>query len=288
MFVSDNSVKSARTYFSDRLKDRFSSNELRFMFQEALMRRLNLCKSDLLLADGLKLSESDLLYVRSIVKRLQADEPFQYIIGSTEFYGLEISCDRRALIPRPETEELVDWIVKDHQGSKHLRVLDLCTGTGCIALALRANLDDATVHALDVSTDALDLARHNGVQNQLTVHFFQLDLLEEAIPAGQPYDIWVSNPPYIPLSDQAEMHRNVLDYEPHLALFVENNDPLRFYRMLALKAEGSLQPGGTIYLEIHERLGEEVQQLLSETGFQEVVLREDMQGRKRMVRATKK
>ena len=287
MFVSDNSVKSVRKYFSDRLQPLFSTSEIRFMFQEALMQRLNLSKNDLILSDGLKLSESDLLYFRSIVKRLQADEPFQYILGSTTFYNLRMRCDARALIPRPETEELVDWIVTDCAESKPAHILDLCTGTGCIALALKSVFQNSVVEAVDVSRAALDLAIQNATDNLLEVEFFQVDLLREQPPAGKKYDIWVSNPPYIPERDKEAMHANVLEYEPHLALFVPNNDPLLFYRRIVELAPEYLNNGGMLYLEIHEQLGREVRELLVQSGYECIEIRSDLQGRERMVRAVK-
>ncbi len=287
MFVSDNSVRSVRKYFSDRLNVLFSPSAIRFMFQEALMKRLNLSKSELILSDQLKLSESDLLYFRSVVQRLQGNEPFQYILGSTEFYGLRIQCDSRVLIPRPETEELVDWVVKDHQHSGVHSILDLCTGTGCIALALKSGLSESRVAGTDVSEEALQLARQNAVANQLSVDFFQMDVLREQPPGDQHYDIWVSNPPYIPESDQQDMHANVLEYEPHLALFVSDTDPLLFYRRIAMLAQQHLQLGGTLYVEIHERYGDELVRLFSDLNFQDVELRADLQGRARMVKARK-
>ena len=287
MFVSDNSVKSIRQYFTDRLQSLFSSSEIRFMFQEVLMLRLNLSKSELILSDTLRLSESDLLYFRSVVKRLLSDEPFQYIVGSTVFYDLRIKCDTRALIPRPETEELVDWIVKDNAEKKEMRILDLCTGTGCIALALKSVFADSVVEASDISSDALNLAQLNAGDNQLNISLFQQDILTEPLPKEGFYDIWVSNPPYIPESDKTDMHTNVLAYEPHLALFVSNEDPLVFYRRIGEMGLTYLKSGAKLYFEIHEKQGPAVCELLQGIGYLSVELRTDLQGRERMVSAKK-
>lgn len=285
MFVSDNSVSSAKAYFFDRLSDLFSPSELKLMFNEFLMSRLKLSRTNLLLAENLLLSESDLLYFRSCVHRLKENEPFQYILGSTEFYGLEIKCDRRALIPRPETEELVDWVVKDWKGQSPT-IIDVCTGTGCIALALKSRFAQSLVEGVDVSIEALQLANENAELLEMDVQFQDLDVLE-ATQIGlkqQKWDVIVSNPPYIPVSDKAQMHENVLNFEPGLALFVSNEDPLLFYRTIGQLALSSLTPEGSLYVEIHEDLGEEVVSLFESIGLKNVECRKDMQGKNRMVK----
>lgn len=286
MFVSDNSVKSAKHYFNDRLKEYFSGREIRMMFQLALQKRLNLTDSDLLLSDELRLSESDLLYFRSIVKRLLDNEPFQYIFGETEFYGLVLKTDNRALIPRPETEELVDWILKSHQNLE--AVVDVCSGSGCIALALKNNLSKATVSGIDVSAGALALSKENAQLNQLNVHFLQFDVLNDAFPfEDDTLDLIVSNPPYVLENEKAEMQKHVLDHEPHLALFVENDNPLIFYRKITSIAKEKLKVGGWLYFEINEQFGEEMSILLQEYGFVLIELSADLQGKNRMIRAQK-
>lgn len=289
MFVKDNTVLSARAYFNDRLTDLFSPSELKLMFNEFLIARLNIARSELHFSDKLKLSESDLLYFRSCVHRLKDNEPFQYILGSTEFYGLEILCDRRALIPRPETEELVDWIVKDHASSQPLKMLDLCTGTGCIALALKSLFTTSNVAGIDVSENALALAKENSLKNSLDVSFYKVDLLQikdDDFPQFQ-FDIWVSNPPYIPQKEKENMHANVLDFEPEIALFVEDRDPLMFYRIIAEQGLLHLKKGGKLFFEIHENLGTEMIELLSNLGYSEVELRKDLQGKNRMLKGVK-
>jgi len=289
MFVKDNSVGSARIYFNNRLSELFSLSELKLMFNEFLIARLKISRNDLHFSDQLKLSESDLLYFRSCVHRLKDNEPFQYILGSTEFYGLEILCDRRALIPRPETEELVDWIVKEHATIEPLEILDLCTGTGCITLALKSLLGHSNVVGIDVSEDALSLAKENALKNNLEVAFRKLNLLnfqsDEFLKTE--YDIWVSNPPYIPVSEKKSMHSNVLDFEPEIALFVADNDPLIFYRIIAEQGLKHLKTGGKLYFEIHENLGNEMLQLLSNLGYASLELKADMQGKNRMLKGVK-
>lgn len=286
MFVKDNSVSSIKDYFFDRLSSQFTASELKLMFNELLMSRMKLSRAELMLANDLRLSESDLLYFRSCVHRMKDNEPFQHVLGSTEFYGLEIICDRRALIPRPETEELVDWIVQDNR-KEDARILDICTGTGCIALALKSVVRNGNVEGVDISDDALDLAKKNASQLDLDVLFKKMDVLSVNCLSfnSHKWDIIVSNPPYIPVSDKVQMHANVLDFEPGLALFVSNEDPLLFYRKIGKLAKESLSDDGSLYFEIHENLGEEVEELLKSIGFNSIAIRKDMQGKDRMIKA---
>jgi release factor glutamine methyltransferase len=288
MFVQTNTVEAVKNYFRERLKAQFSESEIRQMLKFAVCERLNMSSADYLLSDPQLLSESDLLYFRSIVKRLQANEPFQYIIGHVEFYGLTLKTDKRALIPRPETEELVRWIVDDHSAQKELNVMDLCSGSGCIALAVKSELTKAKVIGADVSKDALNLARENALSLDLDVQWFELDLLDPAAYARfeeAAFDSWVSNPPYIPHADKTSMAANVLEHEPHLALFVEDHDPLIFYRVIAQQGKKYLKKGGRLYFEIHEELAESVVQLLEKENYHSVEVRQDLQGKNRMVKA---
>lgn len=287
MFVSDNSVKSTRKYFSSQLEDYFSQSEIRFMFNQALKKRLNLSSNDIVLADGLKLSESDLLFFRNITKRLKANEPFQYIIGLTEFYGLEFKCDKRALIPRPETEELVGLIYQDYKDeSGILKFVDFCSGSGCITLALKSILAKSEANGVDISSDALSLSCENADSLNLHARFIQGDVLDNGFVVDiENCDFIVSNPPYIPNNDRSEMHQNVLDYEPQIALFVDDNEPFIFYKKIAKLAKNMLTPSGTLYFEIHERYGAEIVEIVTSEGFSKVNLIQDLQGKDRMIRA---
>ncbi len=288
MFVSDNTVKSAKHYFSDRLKGVFSEREIRMMFQLSLQKRLNLSAPDLLLSDALKLSESDLLFFRSVVKRLLDNEPFQYIYGETEFYGLRLKTDRRALIPRPETEELVDWIVASRHSDKPV-IVDLCSGSGCIALALKSKIPAASVTGLDISEEALELSQENAQVNALDVRFEKLDVLTDDLPFGNDtLDVIVSNPPYVLENEKIGMQAHVLSHEPHLALFVKDNAPLVFYDRIARQAAVKLKREGWLYFEINEQYGNEMTGLLHRYGFEEVELKQDLQGKNRMIRGRKK
>jgi release factor glutamine methyltransferase len=236
-------------------------------------------------------------------ERLLRSEPVQYVLEQAPFYHLNLYVNRTVLIPRPETEELVHWILTDLKAgypkifeqakfdadqTDSLKILDVGTGSGCIALALKSLATGAEVWGCDQSEEALNVARRNGSELNIRVDFQGIDFLDEEQQRLLPsVDLLVSNPPYIPELDKDSMHANVLRYEPHEALFVPDNDPLVFYRAIARFGHKRLHTGGNIYLEIHESLGEAVCSLLAGEGYESVELRKDMQGKDRMVRAKK-
>lgn len=227
------------------------------------------------------------------VKELQAfgdqllqHRPVQYVLNEAWFAGMALYVDEDVLIPRPETEELVEWITAESAaGEKALKILDIGTGSGCIPLALKKKWPAADVHAIDISEGALRVARKNASAQNLDVHFHLFDILSpEEFPLGS-FDVIVSNPPYIPLSDKEQMRDNVLKFEPWLALFVENDDPLCFYKAIAVFGRRYLKQGGSLFFEIHEEAGESVTELLKSAGYHSIQLRNDMQGKDRMIRA---
>jgi release factor glutamine methyltransferase len=220
--------------------------------------------------------------ITDIIARLQRHEPLQYIVGEARFHGHKFKVTPAVLIPRPETEQLVDLIVDENPGSD-LRVLDMGTGSGCIAISLARALKFAQIDALDVSTDALAVARENAVALKVKVRFFESDMLSPQPPAS--YHIIVSNPPYICWSEREAMEPNVKDYEPGQALFVPDNDPLLFYKAIVPYAAKSLERGGRLYLEINRRFGNEVKRLLEENGFDEVRIIDDTFGNPRFAAA---
>lgn len=223
----------------------------------------------------------------NIINRLQQGEPLQYIEGETQFYGIKFYVNPAVLIPRPETTELVDWIIRDNP-NKPIRILDLGTGSGCIAIALSRQLPQATIDACDISSEALAMAKKNNESNDTQVTFFIHDMLNTTTPLPHSYDILVSNPPYIRQSEAKEMARNVTEWEPHTALFVPDNDALRFYHAIAeIGQTEALRPGGSIYVEINQALGKETVNLFETYGYQEVTLRKDIYGNERMVRVIK-
>jgi release factor glutamine methyltransferase len=220
------------------------------------------------------------------IQRLINGEPIQYIVGKAWFYNMEFKVNSSVLIPRPETEELVHWIIQDWKNKK-VNVLDIGTGSGCIPLALAKNLDLAEVDAIDVSEEALQLAKLVGAELALDVNFRSINILdsEQREELGT-YDVIVSNPPYIPNNERSEMNDRVLNYEPHLALFVDDEDPLIFYREIIDFALSHLNTGGKLYFECNEFKAQKVKTLLVAHGFEDVELRLDLQGKNRMIRAS--
>lgn len=288
MFVKTNTVEAVKHYFRERLQDQFSESEIRQMLKAAVCERLKLSSVEYLLSDRQLLSESDLLYFRSIVKRLLDNEPFQYIIGHTDFYGLTLKTDKRALIPRPETEELVEWILNTFDGDHKVRTLDLCTGTGCIALALKSVRHNWEIEGCDLSDDALTLAKENSLNNDLKVSFLKMDVLDPkdfSKLSSVQYDCWVSNPPYIPENERELLNENVIRFEPGMALFVPNNEPLLFYRSVGEQGRKYIKKGGSLFFEVHENFGSETKQMLESLGYTTVEMKKDLQGKDRMIRA---
>lgn len=226
-----------------------------------------------------------------ILEELKTGKPLQYVIGETEFYGLTFKVNPSVLIPRPETEELVEWILSDLRKPKisieGLKIIDIGTGSGCIPISLKKNLPEAQLYALDISTEALGVSKQNAALNQTMVNFIQADILNllNKQPSDEKFGIIVSNPPYVTDAEKKQMLPNVLQHEPHLALFVPDNDPLIFYKAIADFAIKHLDTTGSLYLEINENLGEETVQLLKQMGFKNIELRQDLSGKDRMIRS---
>ena len=241
---------------------------------------LGLRRADLQLAIPTAVDRKPLL---ADFERLLTGEPIQYILGEAPFYGRSFGVTRDTLIPRNETEELVHLILKENPKSE-LRVLDLGTGTGCIPITLALELQNPEVYALDVSVQALAVARKNALQLGAKVEFLEGDLLG-SIPNLALFDVLVSNPPYVPLRDQGEMHVNVLNFEPHLALFVPDEDPLVIYRAIGVWGQQLLKQGGKLYLEIYENLADELVQLLLSQGYEQLRVHLDLNGKNRMLSA---
>lgn len=267
-----------------RLESHYSAGEARAMTRIIFERLKGFSQTDMLLKADEEVSDYIAGKVDTVVKRLLDNEPIQYIFGIADFYGLEFKVTPDVLIPRPETAELVDMIVKDADGRSDLAVLDLCTGSGCIACALARNLPFADVSAVDISKKALEIAESNAKSLKVRVNFSNADVLS-LNPYPDSYNIIVSNPPYITDSEKAEMEQNVLAHEPALALFVPDSDPLRFYCPIAQFASESLKKGGALYLEINPLFADAVKNELKAAGFDEIDIVRDSAARNRFVRA---
>ena len=231
--------------------------------------------------------------IKSILIRLKTGEPIQYILGHTGFYGLPFKVNPSVLIPRPETEELVDWAVKSWPFAvgnwQHpFRILDIGTGSGCIPISLKKSLPDANVSSIDISPEALKTAKENADLNNVDVNFIQDDILNmKSEIENSKFNIIISNPPYVTLDDKKQMHTNVTDFEPHTALFVPQEDPLIFYKAIAGFASTHLEKGGLLFFEINEGCGKQIVELLNTKQFTNIELRKDMSGKDRMIKAVK-
>ena len=228
--------------------------------------------------------------LQAAVEALLGGQPVHYVIGRNWFYGMEFFVNEHVLIPRPETEELVEWVVKEVKasGTKAARIIDVGTGSGCIPVALKKELPDAVIQAIDISEEALAVARQNAATQQTEIFFEQMDALDpSATGTLSTFDVIVSNPPYILESERAGMMEQVANHEPPIALFVPNNDALLFYRAIGLMAQQKLVPGGKLFFEINEAMGPETLELLIDQGFNKVMLKQDLYGRDRMIFAIK-
>ena len=231
-------------------------------------------------------SEKEQELLSDIVCRLQNHEPIQYIIGRETFMGLVFNVNENVLIPRPETQELVNWILEDHRSDEGCKILDIGTGSGCIPVSLAHFMSGAEVEAWDISDGALDVARRNANQNEVKVLFRKQNVFE-ALPSESYYDVIVSNPPYITEKEKVDMEAHVLDWEPSIALFVPDTDPLLFYRKIAELGLDMLVAGGALYFEINRAYGEMMRTMLEDMGYNNVELRKDMFGNDRMIKAIK-
>jgi release factor glutamine methyltransferase len=310
-------LKSYKTKFFQELSSLYDEKEIESFFYLILENFHQIKRIDLALNPQMRMNDKQLLHWESILSDLKKQKPIQYILGETEFYGLPFLVNENTLIPRPETEELVELIIKQNSKSEippepkvngaklnsKLKILDIGTGSGCIAISLVKNISNVEVYAIDISEEVLETAKKNAQINQVEIHFIQADILKinnlEQLPTSNPklethnpkletqFDIIVSNPPYVRNLEKQEINPNVLEYEPHLALFVEDEDALLFYRKIAQLALKSLSPNGRLYFEINQYLGKETVELIESFGFKNVVLHKDIYGNDRMIEGTR-
>ena len=290
-------IKELKTHFFVALKNIQDEQEIESFFFILTEYLHNLKRVDVALNPNFELSDAEVEKWNAILAQLQQEKPIQYITGEAWFYGLKFEVNENTLIPRPETEELVEWILNSPI-TKHpspINILDIGTGTGCIPISLKSNLPQANVSAIDVSEKALEVAKRNAVSNKVEINFIQTNILEvedlsqlQSSITHHPssYNIIVSNPPYVRNLEKEEIKKNVLDYEPHLALFVEDTDALLFYRKIAQLALKNLTPNGLLFFEINQYLGKETVELLENLGFKNIELKKDMYGNDRMIRCS--
>ncbi|MEZ7946011.1 MAG: peptide chain release factor N(5)-glutamine methyltransferase [Flavobacteriaceae bacterium] len=292
-------VKQYRNYFNETLKTIYPITEIDSFFFLLLEEYLGFRRVDIVLKSDFKINQQTLNLLQSATKQLEQEVPLQYIIGKTEFYGLPFVVNKHVLIPRPETEELVAWVVsessrfktfntstKQTTETKQLKILDIGTGSGCIPVSLKKQLPFAEISAIDISNDALTVAKKNAVLNNVDIHFILQDILK-TVALDQHYDIIISNPPYVRELEKKELKNNVLKNEPHVALFVENDNPLIFYDKIAELAKNYLNKNGLLFFEINQYLGTETINLVNKKGLKNIQLKKDMFGNDRIIVASK-
>ena len=290
-------IKNYKNRFLQALSSLYDEKEVESFFYLTLEKLHQKKRIDLALQPDLSMDETQLFQWETVLTELKTYKPIQYILGETEFYGLPFLVNENVLIPRPETEELVELILVESRKSKveSLSILDIGTGSGCIPVSLKKNLPSTEVFTIDVSTNALEVAQKNAEINGVEVNFIQTDILKvndlknlptsnSKLPAS--FDIIVSNPPYVRNLEKAEINPNVLEFEPHLALFVEDNDALLFYGKITELAKNHLSENGKLYFEINQYLGKETVALVESYGFKNVQLIKDIYGNDRMISAS--
>ncbi len=278
-------LKEYKSTFLKELSSLYDEKEIESFFYIVLESFHNIKRIDLALNPAMEMDAMQLSRWRNVLDELKKEKPIQYILGETEFYGLPFLVNENTLIPRPETEELVELIISNNrtiQKSYILKILDIGTGSGCIGISLAKNIANSQVALLDVSLRALLVARKNAAINKVNVDITHMDIIETTDLNTQ-FDIIVSNPPYVRNLEKAEIKTNVLEYEPHLALFVEDHDALLFYRKIAQLAKKNLSENGQLYFEINQYLGKETVELLENLGFKNIKLKKDVYGNDRMI-----
>lgn len=285
MKVPSNLVKDIRNYYCEQLCSIYDRDEANAMTLILFEHYFNISRVKMALEPELRLSESEMLTFHFAVKDLLKNKPLQYIIGETEFCDLKFKVNAHTLIPRPETSELVTKIIESQKpkAKSQKSILDIGTGSGCIAISLAKHISDSKVYAIDISEKALETAKTNAINNNVDVTFIHDDILSLRNNIDTNFDIIVSNPPYVRELEKAEMHDNVLNWEPHTALFVSDNDPLIFYRNILEFAKTHLNENGEIWFEINEYLGKEMTELCKTMGFSDVEIYKDFRGRERVV-----
>ncbi|TLX77802.1 peptide chain release factor N(5)-glutamine methyltransferase [Labilibacter sediminis] len=280
-----NTANQVLETFKTALKSIYPQEEIRNFVLMLLEYKIGFSKIDFLMKGSEELSSQTIQFCQEALEQLMQHIPIQYIIGETEFYGLPFKVSPAVLIPRPETEELVQWIIHDNKLACP-NILDIGSGSGCIPISLKKHIPDAMVSSWDISEEALRIAKANALLNKTEVNFIKNDALNPVYNPEQ-FDIIVSNPPYVMDQEKKLMQDNVIKHEPHLALFVSDNDPLIFYRNICKLAAKALKPGGTLYFEINEALGKETELLMKEYGFEQTEVRKDLFGKDRMAKGVK-
>ncbi len=274
-------MQQTKNTIKNELSEFYPPEEIQAMIYLIFEYVLGFSKTDLIIKANTKLNEKAKNQIENIINRLKISEPLQYIIGKTEFYGLKFKVNKEVLIPRPETEELVDLICKSYSQKEKFKIIDIGTGSGCIALSMANYFTEAEIWASDIANKSLLIAKENAQLNNLKIKFILDDILDSQIE--DKFDIIISNPPYVKHSEAKQMNKNVLSFEPHRALFVDNNKPLLFYQAIAQFGLNHLTNKGKLFVEINENLGKETANLFTQTGYKNIKIIKDINGKDRII-----
>ena len=278
-------LQEFRLLFNKELSELYPKTEIDAFFFRLVEHKLKLQTIDVFLKPEYTIASDKIIALKNVLERLKQEEPIQYILESTEFYSLPFKVNKNVLIPRPETEELVRWVLEDIKDiDTKISILDIGTGSGCISISIKKNLPNTTVFGLDISSNALKVSKENAIRNKVDITFIKEDIINVK-KIKLKLDIIISNPPYIRELEKKEMKKNVLNNEPHLALFVDDNAPLIFYTKIADLALKTLNNKGFLYFEINQYLGKETKDMLHEKGFKNIILKKDLFGNDRMIKA---
>ncbi len=282
-------VKDAYQTFKTRLELIYAAQEIEALTSLVLVELTGRSRAQLKAFGESALTHDQFERLTNVLDQLLTGMPVQYVLGHTEFYGHTFKVTPAVLIPRPETEELVEWVAQTIGHQQGLKLMDIGTGSGCIPISLKLTNTKNELYAVDISSEALDIAKENAVSNQADITFVETDILKPlpAQIAVERFDVIISNPPYVTGADKRHMHKNVTDFEPHMALFVLDDDPLLFYVRIADVAHELLVDGGYLFFEINESFGQETSTMLASKGFKNIELRQDMSGRDRMIRCVR-
>ena len=303
MEIHSNLLTDVIKFYKKELASIYTESELQNITNWIFEKQLKLNSTEIISNSTIRVNQSDLIILEQMCYRLKEQQPIQYVLGEAEFYRLIFKVNKSVLIPRPETEELVELVIQDlkfkiqnSKSSSHpelvegLNILDIGTGSGCIPISIKKNIPKANVYGLDISDNALEIAKFNATKNKVELHFFKADVLLDSISEiilqqnkNQKIDIIISNPPYVLNSEKDDLHNRVKNFEPHLALFVDDTDPILFYRKIASLALSILSQNGMLYFECHTKYVYNIYQLLKEKGFKNVSLIKDMAGLNRFV-----
>jgi len=290
-------IKGLKKYFVDSISELYPSEEVQSFFNLLSEKHLGMSRIEIVLDSDRIISEANILKFKNAVQRIKNSEPIQYILGETEFFGLPFKVDENVLIPRPETEELVSWMIEEikekreeikEEREEEFKILDIGTGSGCIAISLASKLPNAKISALDISKGALEVAKQNAELNKVNIDFIEADILNSntwnLVFEDLGFNCIVSNPPYVRELEKELMESNVVKHEPATALFVKDEDPLLFYRKIAQFGKKYLKPTGTLFFEINEHLGASMLKMLQEERYSEIEIKKDIFGKDRMIK----